>query len=180
MNADNARKLPADAPTQFVKPRWAKLVLTADGIDRHYYELCAMAELKNSLRSGDIWVEGSRQFKDFNEYLVPVEKFAALKLANQLPLAVVTDCDKYLHDRLGLLEQQLATVNRIAAANGLPDASITEAGLKITPHDAEVPDAAQSLIDQAAMLPASSPKVSSSLPDIVCLFSSKSTNHPSS
>ncbi len=81
MNSDSARKVPADAPTAFIKPRWAKLVLTDDGIDRRYYELCALSELKNALRSGDVWVQGSRQFKDFDEYTVPVEKFATLKLA---------------------------------------------------------------------------------------------------
>ncbi|SQD10809.1 Transposase and inactivated derivatives, TnpA family [Citrobacter freundii] len=102
---------------------------------------------------GDVWVQGSRQFKDFDEYLVPVEKFATLKLASELPLAVATDCDQYLHDRLELLEAQLATVNRMAAANDLPDAIITTAsGLKITPLDAAVPDAAQAMIDQTAML----------------------------
>jgi hypothetical protein len=100
MNSDNARKVPADAPTAFIKPRWAKLVMTDDGIDRRYYELCALSELKNALRSGDVWVQGSRQFKDFDDYLVPVEKFATLKLASELPLAVATDCDQYLHDRL--------------------------------------------------------------------------------
>jgi hypothetical protein len=40
----------------------------------------------------------------------------------------------------------------MAAANDLPDAIITESGLKITPLDAAVPDAAQALIDQSAML----------------------------
>lgn len=130
-----------------------KLVLTDEGIDRRYYELCALSELKNALRSGDVWVQGSRQFKDFDEYLVPIEKFATLKLASELPLAVATDCDQYLHDRLELLEAQLATVNRMAATNDLPDAIITTAsGLKITPLDAAVPDAAQALIDQSAML----------------------------
>ena len=152
MNTDNVRKMPADASTVFVKPRWAKLVLTGEGIDRRYYELCALSELKNALRSGDVWVQGSRQFKDFDEYLVPVEKFATLKLASELPLAVTTDCDKYLHDRLLLLEQQLATANRLAASNDLPDAIITESGLKVTPLDAAVPDTAQALIDQAAAL----------------------------
>ena len=44
MNTDNARKVPADAPTDFIKPRWQKLVMTDAGIDRRYYEL----------RSGDI------------------------------------------------------------------------------------------------------------------------------
>ena len=152
MNSDNARKVPADAPTDFIKPRWQKLVMTDAGIDRRYYELCALSELKNALRSGDVWVQGSRQFKDFDEYLVPVEKFTSLKLASALPLAVATDCDQYLHDQLALLEQQLATVNRMAAANDLPDAIITESGLKITPLDAAVPETAQALIDQSAML----------------------------
>ncbi|HOG03288.1 MAG TPA: Tn3 family transposase, partial [Accumulibacter sp.] len=152
MNTDNARKVPADAPTDFIKPRWQKLVMTDAGIDRRYYELCALSELKNSLRSGDIWVQGSRQFKDFEDYLVPPEKFASLKQSSELPLAVATDCDPYLSERLELLEAQLATVNRMAAANDLPDAIITESGLKITPLDAAVPDTAQALIDQTAMI----------------------------
>lgn len=67
-------------------------------------------------------------------------------------LAVATDCEQYLHERLTLLEAQLATVNRMAAANDLPDAIITESGLKITPLDAAVPDTAQALIDQTAMV----------------------------
>ena len=33
----------------------AKLVLTDEGIDRRYYELCALSELKNALRSGDVF-----------------------------------------------------------------------------------------------------------------------------
>jgi TnpA family transposase len=153
MNADNARKVPADAPTAFVKPRWARLVLTDEGIDRRYYELCALSELKNALRSGDVWVQGSRQFKDFEDYLVPAGKFTAMKLASQLPLAVDTDCEQYLQSRLSLLEQQLATVNRLAAANELPDAIITTgSGLKVTPLDAAVPETAQALIEQAAAL----------------------------
>jgi TnpA family transposase len=152
MNADSARKVPADAPTSFIKPRWKSLVITDAGIDRRFYEICALAELKNALRSGDIWVQGSRQFKDFDEYLLPADKFGALKQANELPIAVGADCDQYLHDRLTLLEQQLATVNRLALANELPDAVITESGLKITPLDSAVPETAQALIDQTAIL----------------------------
>ena len=152
MNTDNVRKVPTDAPTDFIKPRWQKLVMTDAGIDRRYYELCALSELKNSLRSGDIWVQGSRQFKDFEDYLVPHEKFASLKQGSELPLDVATECDQYLYERLTLLEAQLATVNRMAAANDLPDAIITESGLKITPLDAAVPDTAQALIDQTAMI----------------------------
>ncbi|GGO84055.1 hypothetical protein GCM10011348_29410 [Marinobacterium nitratireducens] len=60
---------------------------------------------------------------------------------------MATDGDQYLHERLELLETQLATANRMALDNELPDAIITESGLKIPPLDAAVPDAVQALID---------------------------------
>jgi ribosome-associated translation inhibitor RaiA len=37
MNATGARKVPEDAPTEFIKPRWRSLVLTDAGIDRRFY-----------------------------------------------------------------------------------------------------------------------------------------------
>ena len=58
LNADNTRKVPADAPTGFVRKRWEGLVFTETGVDRRFYELCTLSELKNALRSGDIWVAG--------------------------------------------------------------------------------------------------------------------------
>lgn len=149
LNADNGRKVPSDAPISFVKKRWENLVFTDAGIDRRFYELCVLAELKNALRSGDIWVQGSRQFKDFDEYLLPADKFSSLKNSNQLPLAVATDCDQYLRDRLQMLEQQLKTVNRMAAADELPDATVTDSGLKITPLSNSVPEAADILMQKA-------------------------------
>ncbi|WP_028215621.1 Tn3 family transposase, partial [Paraburkholderia mimosarum] len=152
LDNDGARKVPADAPTAFIKPRWKPLVMTDSGIDRRYYELCALAELKNALRSGDIWVQGSRQFRDFDDYLLPAENFQEIMQGNALPLPIITECDRYLDERRQLLEQRLATVNRLAATNGLPDANITESGLKMTPLDAAVPEAAQALIDQTSVM----------------------------
>ncbi|EOD5600015.1 Tn3 family transposase [Pseudomonas aeruginosa] len=152
MNSDNARKVPTDAPTAFIKPRWKPLVITPEGLDRRFYEICALSELKNALRSGDIWVKGSRQFRDFDDYLLPAEKFAALKREQALPLAINPNSDQYLEERLQLLDEQLATVARLAKDNELPDAILTESGLKITPLDAAVPDRAQALIDQTSQL----------------------------
>jgi len=71
LTASNARSIPEDAPTGFVRHRWAPHVFTTSGLDRRYYELCTLVELKNALRSGDVWVPGSRQFKDFEDYLLP-------------------------------------------------------------------------------------------------------------
>ena len=158
MNERQARKVPDDAPTAFVRKRWKSLVHTPDGLDRRFYELCVLSELKNALRSGDIWVQGSRQFKDFEEYLVPASRFAAQREQEKLGqkalgLAVETDGERFLQDRLALLGRELATVERLAAVGELPDAAVTSSGrLKITPLDSAVPDEAQALTQQASGL----------------------------
>lgn len=77
--------------------------MTDASIDRRDSELCALSELKNALRSGDVWVQGSRQFKDFDDYLMPAEKFTALQQSRELPLAVQTNSDQHLRDCLELL-----------------------------------------------------------------------------
>ncbi len=121
MNADNLRKVPADAPTAFIKPpRWKPLVITPEGLDRKFYEICALSELKNALRSGDIWVKGSRQFRDFDDYLLPAEKFAALKREQALPPGDQPEQRPVPEERLQLLDEQLATVTRLPRTTSCP------------------------------------------------------------
>jgi len=59
MNQIAARKVPADAPLRFVPPRWARSFGAGGDIDRRFYELCALSELKNRLHAGDLYVVGS-------------------------------------------------------------------------------------------------------------------------
>jgi TnpA family transposase len=154
MYVDKALKLPLNPPISFIKPRWQALVFTDQGVDRSFYEICALSELKNALRSGDIWGQGSCQFRDFDGYLLPVNRFEELKQADELPIATNTDCEGYLSERLNFLEEQLSQVNKLALANELPDAILTDSGLKITPLDAVIPEFAQQLINKTdSMLP---------------------------
>lgn len=148
MNQANLRSLPNDAPTIFIKPRWERYVLSNDGIDRRFYELCALSELKNALRAGDVWVPGSRQFKDFEDYLLPPAHFEALRDAGNLPLAIDSDGDRYLHDRLALLNRKLHEVDRLAAEGELPDAEIVDELLKVKPLSKSVPEDAERLEEE--------------------------------
>ena len=68
LNIKNIRGVPKDSPTGFVRRRGKPHVFEGGEIDRSFYELCVLSELRNALRSGDLWVVGSRQFKDFEEY----------------------------------------------------------------------------------------------------------------
>jgi TnpA family transposase len=155
MNERQARKVPEDAPTSFIRKRWKKLVYTEDGLDRRFYELSILSELKNSLRSGDIWVKGSRQFKNFEEYLLPIPRYTEQRDKSELGISIETDCDTFLKKRLNQLEQELKTVEYLASVDELPDAVITENGrLKISPLTKAVPDEADTLMQQVySMLP---------------------------
>jgi len=52
INESRQRVLGSDTPTAFVPPRWKQLVFTDDGsLDRHYWELCVLADLRTSLTS---------------------------------------------------------------------------------------------------------------------------------
>jgi hypothetical protein len=62
LDASEGRVLPDTAPTGFVPARWRPHVRTPDGrLDRRQWELCLLSELRSALRSGAVWVHGSRR-----------------------------------------------------------------------------------------------------------------------
>lgn len=149
LNTGSKRDIPKNAPTGFVRKRWQGLVFNEGGIDKKFYELCVFSELKNALRSGDIWVEGSRQFKDFEEYLLPADKFLSSKENKTMPLGIETDMEIYLNDRITALNQLFEKVNELSQSEGLTDVSITGEGLKIYPLAGSVPNEADPLMKSA-------------------------------
>ena len=50
LDASGKRTLPEHVPTGFVKPRWRPDVFPSSGVDRHFYERCALGELRDRLR----------------------------------------------------------------------------------------------------------------------------------
>jgi hypothetical protein len=76
-----------------------------------------------------VWVPGRRQFKDFDEYLLPRDDFNRRQLQGHLGLPVPTSAQASLDDRLALLREELDVTNKLAAAGELPDVEITERGL---------------------------------------------------
>jgi hypothetical protein len=100
------------------------------GIDRHYYALCAVSELRNTLRAGDVWVSGSRQFKDFEDYLIPAAAFDALAKRQVLPVAVPANFEAFCNERFARLDRELEYVANLAEHQQLPDAEIREGALE--------------------------------------------------
>lgn len=77
-------------------------------------------------------MQGSRQFKAFDDYLITKAEFQKIP-QGELPVAINPDYLSYHNQRLALLAEQLKTTNKLAKADNLPDATITSSGLK-SPH----------------------------------------------
>lgn len=112
MNEDGKRKIPLDAPLEFISNRWSRYVFEDDGsINRHYYEMAALSELKNKIRSGDISVEGSRNHKDFEEYLISKDDWECVK-GNGSGITVNPKVSDYLEERTKSLSTRLEWLSK--------------------------------------------------------------------
>ena len=135
-------------PTAFLTPAWRKLIGVGPTIDRRTWEVAVIVALRDRLRAGDVWVEGSRAFRAFDDFLLPPAAFAAKRQAGELGLAVPDRFDAWRDERLETLERRLREVATLASAGKLPEALITEAGLSISPirqNDTDVDDIARRL-----------------------------------
>jgi hypothetical protein len=88
LNAAGRRTLPEQVPVDRLTAQARRLIFADAKPDRRLYEIATLAALRDRLRSGDIWVEGSRAFRPMDEQLMPKLAFAALKAADELGLGV--------------------------------------------------------------------------------------------
>jgi TnpA family transposase len=141
MNASRRRKVPEDAPTAFVRPRWAPHVFAEDGsIDRSGYEACVLSGLKDGLRSGDVYVGGSNKHRDFEDYLLPRERWEGMRVSGDVPVAVNPDLDAYLAERDELLHEELSKVARMLPKGDLPGVRLEGGELKVSRLKKDEPD----------------------------------------
>lgn len=134
MYSTGARKLPDDVPTSFIKTRWKHDVfLPGEGIDRKYYELCVLTELRDNLRSGDVSIVGSRQYKDFEEYLLPQPRYTEMKEAGELPITVPVKFSEYIEERREHLHERMKQVEKALSKDELTDVRMRNGLVSITP-----------------------------------------------
>ncbi len=112
LNDSGKRKIPDGSPLSFVPKRWQKHVFDDEGnINRQYYEMAALTELKNYIRSGDVWVEGSQLHKDFEEYLVSKDDWGKAKIKGT-NIAVNVSFEQYIQERCETLNTKLQWISK--------------------------------------------------------------------
>jgi len=127
------KKIPLHPPTAFLRSKWRKLVKADFGIDQRAYEVAVMMTLRERLQAGDVWVEGSRAFRAFDDLLLPPDVFAARRSASEFGPSVADRFEDWRAEKTKLLESRLREVNALATAGELPEATLTQDGLSISP-----------------------------------------------
>ncbi|MDQ6732967.1 MAG: Tn3 family transposase, partial [Nitrospirota bacterium] len=106
MDAEGRRKLPADAPRDFLPDDWHEAIDTANGhTAKHLWELCLADQMRRLLRSSDLSVPGSRQHKVWTSYLHTPTAWAERKASWFTRLPASESADTYLD----LLEERYRT-----------------------------------------------------------------------
>jgi TnpA family transposase/transposase len=148
------RHWPHSLPTTFLRQAWREAVREAGDAARRTWEAATLLALRDRLRAGDIWIEGSRQWRAVEDQLISPTLFAAMRAAGPLPVAVPTTAEAYLAKRRALLSRRLAEIAAKAAADRLEEVRIRDGELRISSLKAATPDEAEPLAERLyGMLP---------------------------
>ncbi|MDQ0214071.1 hypothetical protein J2S13_000466 [Oikeobacillus pervagus] len=107
INESGKRKVPDDSPVDFISKRWKKHLYEDDGttINCHYYEMAVLTELREHVRAGDVSIVGSRQYRDFEEYLFSEDTWNQTK--ENTRLSVSLSFEDYMTERTSSLNKRL-------------------------------------------------------------------------
>jgi TnpA family transposase len=141
MNRDGARALPKRPPASFLPTKWRKLIFANGLADRRLYETAVLAVLRDRLKSSDIWVVGSRDYRAFETYLLPAAP-------TDTGIDDETVPDRYVAARAAALHERLIFVAGRAERGELDGVEIENGKLYIARIKPVVPDAARLLANQ--------------------------------
>ena len=149
LNRSGRRDVPADAPMPF-KKEWRTLVAEGGKIDRRLWETATMAHLRNKLRSGDVWVERSTNYRRFDSYLLPINEVAPIAA----DLALPATADEWIAARARELDWRLKRFAHRLARGKVEGVTFDNRKLSITPVRASNPDGVDGLASRIdALMP---------------------------
>ena len=136
MNRTGLRKIPNDAPMSFVAPAWLPyLEGNNDKLDRHYYEMSVLWELRNALRSGEVWLEKSRRYKDPESYLIPRSQWPGINMEAEQLLKLPSNNRDRIKDRCEELLSCYKTLNQVLPID--KSVRIENGNVIVSPTEAE-------------------------------------------
>jgi len=132
------------APLGHLNEQWRRHAVSGDRIEPNYYEAAALVTLGARLRSGDVYVTGSRRYCDFESYLLPPADWQRLQETGATRLALPDQAPDYLADRQQQMADKVAQLEANLAR--YPGLKVDAQGhLHLTKFETDVPPEAKAL-----------------------------------
>lgn len=119
VNASGKRKFGPEVPVAWLPPKWQSCVISKPAgevvISRPHYELALLSVLVEKLKGGDVTVQYSRRWADYEQYLIPKEEWQIHRTQHYQRLNLPLEAQTFLDD----LDRRLHTVTQ-EVNQGLP------------------------------------------------------------
>ena len=79
LNATGRRKLPQDAPTDFLPQRLKPIVINQGEIDRRAWECALLLQLRDELKAGNLSVRYSKRFARLEEFFIDDRRWQSMR-----------------------------------------------------------------------------------------------------
>ncbi|WQP06817.1 Tn3 family transposase [Sinorhizobium meliloti] len=142
---EGRRVLPDRVPVGHLAKSERELIFEDGKPNRRLYEIATLALLRDRLRSGDVWVEGSRSFRPIDEHLMPKPAFIVLKEEDKLDLGVQSDGAAWLAEVRQMMDFNLKRLAWRARYGKLEGVRMESGTLIVTPRASDIPAAAEAL-----------------------------------
>lgn len=139
VDANERETLPDEAPKTFIAKQWQPYLFKDGVIQRRFYELGTLEQLRDHLRSGDIWVKDSLNFRPLTDFLIPPDQWQGMVQQRQLPIAMPLEALSYLRPRHEILHEQLQRVEEGLTNKTLPEVEILGERLKLGRTKLDIP-----------------------------------------
>ncbi|EQB03286.1 transposase TnpA [Sphingobium quisquiliarum P25] len=132
-----------DPPVDFLRPnsKWHRHLCAEPSGDHRLWEIAVLFHIRDALRSGDIWLAGSRRYGDLKQLLVPPQA-----IEQTARLAVPLRPGEWLAERRARLDTRLKEFGRAARTGTIPGGIIENGKLHIDKLRADTPEGAEDLV----------------------------------
>lgn len=119
LNSSKQRGVPDGAPLDFLSDNWTRYAIGSDGkINRRYYELGVLWELRTGLRVSNIWVDNSRRYANLETYIIPKDRWEQLRNEVCKQMNVPTNGAERLRAKKHEMARLLADADKFFATKG--------------------------------------------------------------
>ncbi|MFC1714457.1 Tn3 family transposase [Candidatus Poribacteria bacterium] len=90
MNGEGKRKLPPEAPIDFIPTKLRPFILNGGELDKRAWECALLTVLRDEIKSGNIYVNSSKRFRNFDDFFIPITEWQKIRKsffeASDLPI----------------------------------------------------------------------------------------------